>query len=224
MKPSDFNTESLESIESMDELRRKIEKLQLRGALILSAFVSYLIIVVLLPREIAEVVFGPGLAISIMISFVGLYLLTVSSTLSYYAYGITILRRISPPDPAVTEAYAVTKHGKAFIFVLRSAPYALYFVSFFNSELTPAMEIDIPRTFWKWNSTLHIEGLRVHNRSGRFSIPTPEREIYSGEGILLALPIRGTSYILHVPEFSRDRLLAVTEYVSLLTSHGTLID
>jgi len=219
-----YDSESFGSITSVDELSNTMKKLQCRGALLLFVFVLFLPLIVLLPREIAEVLLFPGLVATVVISLVGVFLLATSLSRRYYINGIKILQHIAPPDPVITKAYAVTKRENTIIFILRSAPYALYFVSFKESELTPATEIDVPKTFWKWNSALHIEGLRVHNRKGSFSVPIPERGFIRGEGILLVLPIRGQSYIIHVPDFSRNHLLAVAEYADLLTSAGASID
>ena len=97
-------------------------------------------------------------------------------------------------------------------------------MSFLGSGSVPASKIDVPKVFWKWSPAVHIEGLRVHDKRGTFSVPTPEGEIRSGEGTLLLVPIRGGSYMVHVPAFSRDQLLAVVEYASHLTSQGDSSD
>ena len=221
MENRDFNSQPMDLVASMGEFDRKMKRSQLRGAFLLFAPVLFLLAVLFLPRGIAEALLLPGLVVSMMVSFAGMYFLSLSSVWNAYNYGMRILQRISPPEPTVTVDYAVTKRGNTFIFILQKAAYGLYFVSFKQSVPTNSTEIDVPGIFWKWSSTLHIAGLKVHDRHGRFSIPTPEHEVLSGEGILLVIPIRGSSYFLHVPDFSRDRLLAVAEYASLLTSHGT---
>jgi hypothetical protein len=224
MENSDFNTVPLGSAASIEELDRKTQRSQYRGAVLLLVWFVYIPIQQLFPREIAEFLLIPGMIICMMASFVGMVFLAIASTWNAYTYGVEVLQRISPPNPVVTEGYVVVKIKNTFIFILRSAPYNLYFASFLHSESIPASEIDVPRNFWNWDSVLHIEGLRVHVRRGIFSIPAPEREILSGKGILLALPIRGRFHMLHVPEFSRDRLLAVAEYASSLPSEEASFD
>jgi hypothetical protein len=201
-----------------------MNRLRNRGIPLLSALVLFLPIIVLIPREIAEAVFIPGLAFSFFVSMIGVFLLTKGLIWKNYIYGIKVLQRISPPDPIVTAEYAVTKRDNTYIFILQSVPGALYFVAFKHPNATSAEKIDVPKTFWKWNSALRIEGLKAHDRKGFFSIPTPERTISCGDGLLLAVPILGSSYILRVPDFSRNRLLAVAKYVSSLTSDGTSFD
>jgi hypothetical protein len=218
MENSEFGDLSLDSVDSMREYDRKTSRAQIRGAVLLFTPITFFIVDVLfIPREIAEVILFPGLIASFMVSFVGMYFLSLRSGWNAYIYGIKVLQRVSPPEPIVTLEYAVIKREDAFIFILRKAPYGLYFVSFKQSEPSISTEIDVPGIFWKWSSTIHISGLRVHDRHGRFSIPTPEGKILSGEGILLAVPIRGSAYFLHVPDFSKDRLLAVADYAALLT-------
>jgi hypothetical protein len=219
MENSEFGDFSLDSVDSMREYDRKTSRARIRGAILLFTPVIFIIIDVLFfPREIAEFLFFPGLIISMMVSLAGMYFLSLRSGWNAYIYGIKVLQRVSPPEPTVTLEYAVIKREGTFIFILRKAPYALYFVSFKQSEPSNSTEIDVPGIFWKWSSTIHISGLRVHDRHGRFSIPTPERKILSGEGILLAVPIRGSAYFLHVPDFSKNPLLAVADYAALLTS------
>jgi hypothetical protein len=224
MENSDFNSESLGSVEIMEELEMKKKRLFLRGAVLLFALFFYTPTGILFFRGVAEALFLPGFAIAIMVTFVGLYFLAKSSLWKAYIYGIKILQRLSPPEPTITEAYAVVRIENTFAFILRRGPDGIYFVSFLRPEVTPASKIHVPANFWKWSSALHIEGLRVHDKHGTFSVPTPEGEIVSGEGILLLIPIRGTSYVLHYPNFSRDRLLAVAKYASLLTSTHASVD
>jgi hypothetical protein len=219
MGTQDYDDVFLNATTSLSDLEQKRMKLIKTGAPLLFAPALFIIILVLLPREIAEALFVPGLVISMLVALVGAYFGAKSTIWRDYVYSIRILQRLSPPDPTITWDYAVTRYEDTIIFTLRSAPGALYFVSFTTSEQTPAQKIDVPRTFWKWNSVLHVEGLRVHNRKGAFSIPTPDTEILSGAAILLLLPVTGRSYVVRTPEFSRDRLLAVADYASLLTSN-----
>lgn len=219
MESSEFGDLSLDSVDSMREYDRKTSRAQIRGAIMLFTPVLFLPIdIFFIPREIAEVIFFPGLIASFMVTFVGMYFLSLRSGWNAYIYGIKVLQRVSPPEPTITLEYAVIKREDTFIFILRKAPYGLYFVSFKHAEPSNSVEIDVPLNFWKWSSTLHISGLRVHDSHGTFSIPTPEGKIFSGEGILLAVPIRGSAYFLHVPDFSKDPLLAVADYAALLTS------
>jgi uncharacterized membrane protein (DUF485 family) len=224
MENSDFNSEPLDSPAVMEELDRKRLRLLYRATILVFAPLSYFPLVILLFPEIEETMFLAGLVIAVMIIFTGFVLFAIGSTWSAYIRGIRILQRISPPHPVVTEAYAVARIENTFAFILRSAPYALYFVCFSRSESIPASKINVPKNFWRWDSVLHVGGLRVHNLSGMFSVPTPEQEFLSGEGTLLALPIRGSSYMLYVPEFSRDQLLAAADYASRLTSGEYDID
>ena len=210
---------SLNGSTSLLDLEQRRMNLIKTGAPLLFAPVLFLLLFPLFLPGITETLFFVGFVISMMVSMVGAYFGVKSTIWRDYVYSIKILQRVSPPDPTITWDYAVTRYENTLIFTLQSAPGALYFVSFTTSEQTPTQEIDVPRTFWKWSSVLHVEELRVHNRKGIFSIPTPERGLLCGEGILLLLPVVGRAYIVRTPEFSRGRLLAVADYVSTLTSH-----
>lgn len=205
-------------------MNRKKNKQRNLGVVLLSApLLSFLLLIGFFP-ETGEIQFIFGLSAAMAITFVGIIFLGLGSISRAYIHGIHILGRISPPTPIITQDYAVLKTENAIAFVLRKAPYGLYFVSIAHSESIPATKIDVPMNFLKWSSVLHIEGLRVHHRSGTFSIPTPEGEIRSVEGVLMLVPISGGNYMLHVPDFSRKQLLAVAEYASRLASEGTAND
>lgn len=216
----DYYDASPDTIESVNALKKKMIRLRKKGITLLSAIVLFLPLMIIPPREIAEAIFIPGLVLSVVIFIVGAIVLTQSSIWENYLYGINILLRLSPPDPVITEVYAVSKQDETYIFVLRSAPEAIYYVVFNQSGIENVENIDVPKTIWKWNSVLHIEGIKVHNRKGSFSIPTPEGEIIRGDGILLAVVTTGRAYMLHVPDFSRDQLLTISEFASNLLSHG----
>ena len=218
MENSDFATDSFDDDLSLEDLISKVSSYRLRGGVLLFSLFFYIILGIFLLRGPAEVLFLPGFVIAMLLTFAGLYFLTKASSLVPYVRGTKILQRFSPPNPVITQKYAVTKVDNVFVFILQKVMGGLFFVSFQNSDSVPASEIDVPHAFWKWSSVLDIEGLRVHNRHGKFSVPTPEEEIRSGEGILLLVPTRGGSYVLHVPEVSRNQLLAVVKYASDSTS------
>ena len=224
METSDFTANSLDDVLSFEELAAKASRYRFRGNALFFSLLLYVPMGLLLFRNTAEFLFLPGLFIAMLPTLVGLYFFGKGTLLAPYVRAIMILQRLSPPSPVITQKYAVTKLDDTFVFVLRAAVSGLYFVSFQSSESVPASKIDVPKSFWKWSSALHIEGLRVHDQRGTFSVPTPEGEIRSGEGILLVVPIRGGSYMVHVPAFSRDQLLAVVEYASHPTSQGNPSD
>jgi hypothetical protein len=218
-----YYNEFLEDSISIDELKRKLRKLQIRGVCLFS-MIGLWIPIMMLPSNMFDAFFVPGFVVAFIIAIPGMVLLGKSSILKSYIYGITVLQRVSPPNPIITETYTVLEYENTTVFVLRSAPYGLYFVAFKDSAVIPAEEIEVPKTFWKWDPILYIEGFRVHNRDGRFSIPSPDGNILSGEGILLLIPLRGQSYMVHYPDFSKEHLIAVAEYAAHLASGETSID
>lgn len=220
MENSDFTANSLDDGLSLEELAAKVSKYRFRGSVLFLSVLFYIPIGILLFRTTAEFLFLPGLFIAMLLTFVGLYFLGNASFLAPYVRGIIILQRLSPPSPVITQKYAVTRLDNTLVFVLRKTSGGLFFVSFLSSNTAPASKIDVPKVFWKWSTAVHIEGLRVHDKRGTFSVPTPEGEIRSGEGILLLVPIRGSAYMVHVPAFSKIQLLAVVDYTSHLPSQG----
>ena len=97
-------------------------------------------------------------------------------------------------------------------------------MAFKQTEPTSGSKIDVPKTFWKWDSALHIEGFRVHNREGTFTIPTPDGDYITGEGYLLLFPTRKGAYMVHYPDMSREHLLALVQYASnLITGENTVL-
>jgi len=206
-----------DDIVTEDELRNQMERMRNRSLPLLFAllFAPMLVFLTpfLVPTVASDITFISTIIITCLISLVGVYLLAKSSILGNFLYGIRILRRVGFAEPVITEQYAVTKRNATFLFVLRSTS-LLYFVSFSQTETFPSRVIDVPKAFWKWNPTVSIAGLKLHRREGLFSIPTLERRYISGEGILYASPFLGAAYMLHVPEFSREQILAVAEYAS----------
>jgi hypothetical protein len=182
-------------------------------------------------REIPSIIFSAldfdsvmGLIIiivAISVSILCLALLARESESWFSDYALAILRRLSPPEPVVGKAYVVMKLENVYIFFIKNAPGILYFVSFKHIDSTPAESIDVQRLFWKWESKLYINELRIHHKKGHFSVPTPEGPIISGEGLLLAVSIYGRSYILRAPAFSREQLLEVADYASAIYPHST---
>ena len=148
------------------------------------------------------------------IFFGGAVILAMSSMMKRYIRGVKILQRLSPPEPLITEKYSTTKYENVFVFIMRRAPDMLYFVAFDQIYPTSDSKMSSQRNFWKWDSVVHLEGLRVQIKRGDFSVPSPDHNIVSGEGLLLAVPIRNRAYVIHVPEFSRSQLMAVVEYAS----------
>jgi hypothetical protein len=217
---SDYGPRSPPSIVSVEELDERVRRSLPRNVVLLFAPVLFLLAVLLLSGRMPAPLFIPGLIVSIVLSILGMVPLVKMSVFRLYVYSIRILQRISPPDVVVTEEYAVTRWEDTYVFTLREVPGGLYFVAFGNSGLIPATEIKVQKNFWKWSKALHVGELRVHIRTGEFSIPTPEGDLIRGEGVLLLLPVRGDAYVVHVPEFSRDRLIAVAEQAALLAAGG----
>jgi hypothetical protein len=202
-----------DDIVTEDELRNQMERMRNRSIPLVFAPMLIPFTPFLVPSVASDITFISTMVITCLISLVGIHRLMKSSILGSFLYGIRILRRVGFPEPVITEQYAATKRGATFLFILRSAS-LLYFVSFSQTETSPSRVIDVPKTFWKWNPTMNVSGLKLHKREGLFSIPTLERQYISGEGILYASPFLGAAYMLHVPDFSRGQLLAVAEYVS----------
>ncbi|MFX1481843.1 MAG: hypothetical protein ACFFCP_01495 [Promethearchaeota archaeon] len=218
MEKLEFDRGFMDSTTAIEELDRKRKRMLYRGIPLFFAFPLSLSLLFILPHVVPDVVIGSIVILGFILTIVGMSYVAFIPIWQAYVRVLRVLQQLSPPEPRINEKYGVTKFENTYIFALKSAPYALYFVAFEHTE--PAMEskIDVPKTFWKWNSALHIEGLRVHNRQGTFTIPTPEGEYLSGEGNLLLIPLKRSSYMIHVPDFSRDHLLAVAEYASNLAS------
>ncbi len=202
-----------DGIVTEDELRNQMQRKRNRSIPLVFALVLVFITPFLVPPVASDITFISTIVVAYPIFMVGVYRLAKSSILKNFLFGIKILRRVGLPEPVITEQYAATKRGATHLFVLQNTS-CLYFVTFTQTEMALTGKIDVPKTFWKWNPTVSIAGLKLHKREGLFSIPTLERQCISGEGILYASPYLGTAYMLHVPEFSREQLLAVAEYVS----------
>lgn len=202
---------------SMEDLRARMNRYPKVGIPLLFSMVLILPIMLILPRQLAESIFIAGLVLVGILSISGSILLAIGSTWKDYIYGIRILQRVGPPEPIITASFAAVKIGNTYVFVRQRAPGLLCFVSFKYLDEQAANKVRLPRVFWKWSSHVQIEGLKAHDASGQFSVPTPEGIIVSGTGYLLAVPILGSSYFLHVPKFSSQQLLAVADYASLLT-------
>jgi hypothetical protein len=224
MENSDFDIEPFDATETIEKINRKKKKRRNLGVVLLFAPLLCFVLLIGLFPEAGDILFISGLSATMALAFLGMIFLAFAALPKAYIRGVSILGRLSPLTPIITEDYAVLKIENTIAFALRKAPYGLFFVSTAHSESIPAIKIHVPMNFFKWSSLLHIEGLRVHHQNGTFSIPTPEGEIRSIEGALLLVPIRGGSYMLHVPDFSRKQLLAVAEYASRLASEGTVSD
>jgi hypothetical protein len=204
---------------SIEDLRARMNRYPKVGIPLLFSMVLFLPLMLILPRQLAESIFLAGLVLTGILFVSGAVLLGIGSNWKNYIYAVRVLQRVGPPEPTITARFASAKIGNTYVFVQQRAPGLLCFVSFKYLDEEAAFKIKLPRVFWKWSSSIKIEGLKAHDVSGRFSIPTPERSIITGDGYLLAVPILGSSYFIHVPDFSSQQLLAVADYASTVTSN-----
>jgi hypothetical protein len=185
----------------------------------------YLLLILLLDGAFPDALFIPGLVVAAVVTIVGMAIMIWGSSWNGYILGIRRLPVIEPPEVVITKFYAVTKHMNTHVFVIKGAPMAIYLVALEGTNLRPAIKVDVPKTFWKWDSSVeHIEGHRVHKRTGVFSIPTPEPRIVSGEGVPHALPFLRMSPRMGCPNIgpcmapvsgiTRENILALAEVVS----------
>lgn len=206
---------------SMDYLRARMNRYQTAGIPLMFSMFLVLPIVLVLPRQLAESIFPVGLVMMGLLFISGAILLGIGSIWKNYIYAVRIIKRLEPPEPLITARFAAVKIGNTYVFVQQRSPGLLCFVSFKYLDEQAAYKIKLPRVFWKWSSIVKIEGLKAHDVSGQFSIPTPEGSIVTGNGYLLAVPILGSSYFMHVPEFSRQQLQAVADYAAMFTNSGS---
>lgn len=218
MENLEFGNEPIDSNAAIEEIDRSWKR---RFVMAIPLFFSLPLsglFLLIFQHQFPDAVFLFIFALGIFATCVGMGFLATSSTVKSYVRTLRTLLRLSPPEPRVVADYAVMLFDKVYVFVWRKAPFALYFVAFEHSETTTDAKIDVPKTFWKWDSALHIEGFRVHNRKGTFTIPTPDGDFVTGEGYVLVLPTRPGSYMIHYPDMSREHLLGVVEYASNLAS------
>ena len=218
MENSESSFEPHDSNEAINEIdrnwkRRFVKAIPLFFGLPLAG--TFLLI---FQHQFPDVVFLFIFALGTFATCVGMGFLATSSTVKSYVRTLRTLQGLSPPEPRVTKDYAVVSFENVYVFVWRKSPFALYFVAFEHTEPTTASKLDVPTTFWKWDSSLHIEGFRVHNRKGTFTIPTPDGDYLTGEGYVLVIPTRPASYMVHYPDFSRAHLLGVVQYASNMVS------
>lgn len=219
-----------DQVVSIDDIKQIQKKSTLKGIPLLFSFVFYLLLILLLDGLFPETLFLPGLVVAVGLTIVGLAVVAFSSNWNSYIRGIRRLQETEPPEVVVTKDYAVAKHMNTYIFVPKSAPMAIYFVALEGTNLSPATKVHVPRNFWKWDSSVeHIKGHRIHKRTGVFSIPTPERRIVSGEGVLYVLPFIRMSprmvgtfdnepRMVPVGGITKDFILSIAETVSKLIS------
>ena len=218
---TEFSEEPMNSTAIVEEMNRKVNMTFLK---MIPPFFSIPIVMSLLlvfPGQIPDVVFLTLLFVAFGITFVSLILGALAGGQKSYVRALRKLVPLSPPEPKVTDKFAVMLIENVYVFVLKKAPYALYFVAFKQTEPTPDSKIDVPTLFWKWSNVQNIEGFRIHQREGTFTIPTPDGDYITGDGYLLVLPIRKGSYMVHYPDMSRGHLLAIVEHASNLITQKT---
>ncbi len=189
------------------------------------AVVIYIISLFFIPQILGPV-FIPGLYVSLIITMVGIGMFAMGSLWRTYYRHIKIMQANIQSPITVTKKYAVTKHGNTYIFTDLRGSYGLNFVALKQGSIGPADEIHIPRNIWKSSTGAHFEGLRVANVEGTFSIPTPEGNIISGDGILLVVSTYHPSYariglaavLARRTRITRENLLKVAEYADRYVS------
>lgn len=219
----------LDQVMTIDGPKGKRRKYLIWGTLAVAVFVLYLLLI--LGGAAPESLLIPVLAVAGATMVVGMRVYIWDSNWTSYITGIGSLKEIEPPEVVVTKDYAVTKHMNTYVFVIKRAPLAIYFIAFEGANLSPATKVDVPRNFLGWDTSIElIKGYRVHKRTGVFSIPTPELGIVSGEGVLYALPFLRMSPMVSpkslgsgmrpVSGMTREIILAVAELASKSASNG----
>jgi hypothetical protein len=174
-------------------------------------------------------IWTPGLVLSGMVTAAGMFLLAIGLGWGMYHSHLKTLLKYFPPPITITKKYAVTKHGNTYVFALRNANYSLFLVALRQSTIGPSEKIRVPRTIRQVRPAHPFQDMRTHDAEGTFSIPTPEGNIISGEGLLVAvsegIPLYQVNSIggLPHPKFytvTTEGLFEVAEYVQNYVSEG----
>ena len=174
-------------------------------------------------------IWTPGLVVAGMITAVGMFLLAIGLGWGMYHSHLRTLLKYFPPPITITKKYGVTKHGNTYVFALRNANYSLFLVALRQSTIVPSEKIRVPRTIRQVRPAHPFQDMRTHDAEGTFSIPTPEGNIISGEGLLVAVSVGIPSYQQDTilggvhPKFytvTTEGLFEVAEYVQNYVSEG----
>ncbi|MHA1771745.1 MAG: hypothetical protein ACTSYL_12565 [Candidatus Thorarchaeota archaeon] len=181
-------------------------------SIIIIALIPLILLLIFPTLAASELLLISIFGISAIVLTIGIILLAIAGRINAYLFDIGILK-ILDPNPIITEEYAVTSLEDVIIFVIMTAEGSLYFAKNDKINARVSEKINVPRTFPRWG--FHkLAGYKVHRREGHFAIPTPEGEIIATDTVIYRLPTFGEDYILHRPDFTRERLLELISAVS----------
>jgi hypothetical protein len=139
---------------------------------------------------------------------------------SYFFLSLDHLKKISPPDPIIVGRSVIMDKNPVYGIGTWGSN-VLMFIAFYTRERAFHQKVKIPRTIWKWEYKLEIEGAKVARREGTYTIPVSRDEYYTGEGVLYALMTVGGVYVAIQRDFSSQQLnQIVTHLEKEVTSYG----
>ena len=217
LNPDDLEQVSNESDVSLieEECRAIARKNMFRGIVLILSPLLMFVIPMLVPAGLADQAFIWTLILALPLAIIGAFWIQYYGVATYQLLrGLEILRRIAPLEPILTSSYVLTRSGDVYILALPRRG-LLYFVIFKEAvAATTKSKIVLPRVFWLWEHKTEIDGMKLYRRESAFSIPILSGEYVSGKGILYGIQFVPSEYRLMVPEFSREQLVSVIDYLS----------
>lgn len=207
MLNSDSSDQLYHSTMTLDDLKHKPHKWMVSGLLLAPDMFIFMFSVLFVPN-VFRPIFFQGFLVSTMMTLVGFGLIFIGLRWrGHYLFSELLQSNFAPPI-YITEKYSATKHGNTYIFTLKGRGYFLCFAALKQSSIVSSDKIRVPNIIWEVRSAYHVEGLTVRDVEGTFSVPTPEGNIISGEGLLLCVT-NWRSYKTHI---TKENLHEVAEY------------
>ncbi|MFX1273357.1 MAG: hypothetical protein ACFFAX_16890, partial [Promethearchaeota archaeon] len=127
--------------------------------------------------------------------------------------GLDILARVSPSEPVLARRYAIAKVNDVYLLAHGISGH-LIAVAFRGMPFAASdNRIKLPRMFYRWESKVDIAGVTMFRREGIFSVPISQEECIIGDAVLYGSPYQPSKYNWNVPEFTKEQLMAIIEYI-----------
>jgi len=215
--PEDYESysESTETERIKEEYRASARKNAVRGVVLLFTPILVFIIPFLAPAEYSDQIFIGTLVGTMLLAIIGVVFLALYGVGTMILLkGFDILARISPTEPILARRYAIAKMDDVYLLAHGTSGH-LIAIAFREMALpAPDNKIRLPRMFYRWESRIDIAGASMFRREGTFSIPVSQDECIIGDAVLYGAPYQPSRYDWNVPEFTKEQLMAIIEYIT----------
>lgn len=176
------------------------------GIVVLFSWIDPLLVLLLIPSVFRYTSYWFQLLTTwfLLASIAGVILIARASLIKSYRILIDQLKKIEP-NPLITDTYAVIRFEDVIAFTTPRTG-RIYFAKLELLNAQVAHTINVP-TIFRDCLKKTLADFKVYRCEGRYSVPTPDKHIYTVDSVIYVLPSIMKQFCLHPRDFSQEQLL-----------------